>query len=103
MGFELSAFARKAANGVRLRKVERKVLQTFAPEATESMWLAAAREPDPRPPSIACEYPTRSIRRASGFVQTPIWRVTERVQSLGTGRLLVTVSGAQLPFTMPAG
>ena len=38
MGFESSAFARKVANGVRLRKAERKVLHTLALVTTEPMW-----------------------------------------------------------------
>jgi hypothetical protein len=70
MGFELSAFASTAANGARLRKAERKVLHTFALEATESMCLGPRVRLTHDRHSVAREYPTRSVRRASGFVQT---------------------------------
>jgi hypothetical protein len=45
MGFELNAFARKAANGVRLREVERKVLHTFAREPISRCgWAPSSHE-----------------------------------------------------------
>jgi hypothetical protein len=81
MGFESTAFARKAGNGVKLREVERKEMHTSAlTDSSQQMTPLPFRtggmiEPEPAPnvPS-RMEYPTRSVRRASGFVQTPIWR-----------------------------
>jgi len=74
MGFESRAFARKATIGVRLYAVERKEIHSFAQEPTESTRLGAGRQerqvgPLLTPNGHRAEYRTRSVRRASGFVQ----------------------------------